>query len=431
MRDGAVKTPRYAWVVVFVILFSACAGPVNMFNVPPAASAIIPRYGIDTVAIGMRGSVFSFAAVVMAFPAGGLCDKLGLKKVVVISAGLTAAGSILACFSGNNYAFFLFCRVIIGLGFGLYQVAWPPLMGIWFPEKTRGTAMGIMGAYAGIGTIVDLNVIPRLLDYGYDLVLVLSAAWSVLALVVVCVMNLTPKVNFVEEEAKGKVMPKESSWADLLKTPTAWMIGIVFLIFAWICAGGVNTYYPVYLTEDFGIDAVTANAMVSVCSGLSVLSFAVGFTMDLTGKRKRWLIAFGLSYLLGVVLMYSMPTIPGVWAGIFFEGIACAGIPVCVRTLAVENLPPGMTNKALALITFCTTLGIAFGASLYALAADATSFKAAGLVMLGGLALVSVVCSFFIKEAKRKHDGELVDEPQEAVECDTTDELGCSAEGWE
>ena len=401
MVSSALKTPRYAWAVVFAILFSACAGPVNMFNVPPAASLIVPLFGVDSVAIGLLVSVFSFAAVVMAFPAGGLCDKLGLKAVVVISAGLTALGAVLACFCGTNYAFFLACRVIIGLGFGLYQVAWPPLIGIWFPEKTRGMAMGIMAAYAGIGTIVDLNIVPRLLGYGYGLVLLLSAVWSVLALVVVCVMKLVPEVNFVEEEAKGKIMPSESSWGDLLKTSTAWLIGVVFLIFAWICAGGVNTYYPSYLMETFAMDAVSANAMVSVCSGLSVLSFAVGFVMDRTGSRKKWMIGFGALYFVGIMIMYTVSSVAGVWVGIVFEGLACAGIPVCVRTLAIENLPPGMTNKALALITFCTTLGIAFGASLYALAAEATSFGMAGQLMLGGLAFVSVICSLFIKEAKR------------------------------
>lgn len=405
MSESALKTPRYAWVVVFAILFSACAGPINMFNVPPAASVIIPRYGIDMVSMGMLVSVFSFAAVVMAFPAGVLCDRLGLKSVVAISAGLTALGSVAACFSGDNYGYFLVCRVIIGLGFGLYQVAWPPLIGIWFPVKTRGTAMGIMAAYAGLGTIIDLNVVPRILEYGYDFVLVLSAVWSVVALIVVLVINLVPKTNFVEVEAEGKAMPAEVTWSALLKTPTAWLIGIVFFIFAWICAGGVNTYYPTYLMQDFGLDTVSANAMVSLCSGLSVLSFAVGFVMDRTGHQKRWTIVFGVSYFVGIVLMYSVSSIEGVWMGIVFEGLACAGIPVCVRTLAVENLSPGMINKALALITFCTTIGIAFGAALYAIAAEASSLKLAGLVMLGGLALISVVCSLFIREAKKKDVG--------------------------
>lgn len=401
METQKAKTPRKAWGVCLLILFSASAGSICLFNVPPAAAIVGPLFNIDAVGIGLLVSSLSIASVVAAFPAGWLSDKFGLKAVVVISAGVTALGAVLACFAGSNFGYFVFCRVLMGIGLGLYQVVWPPLISMWFPEHTRGTATGILGAYAGIGTIIDLNVIPRILDHGYQFILVLTAVYSVVALLVVVVLKMKPEVNYVELEARGKVLPKESSWIDLFKTPTAWMIAIVFFVFAWICAGGVNTYYPVYLTTTIGIDSATANSMVSICSGLSLLSFIVGFVMDRIGSRKRWMIIFGFFYLIGVLIMFSIPSIPAIWVGIFMEGIACAGIPVCVRTLACENLPAGMINKALALITFCTTLGIAFGATGFAALAEATSYGVAGQVMLGGLAFISLVCSFFIKEAKR------------------------------
>jgi predicted MFS family arabinose efflux permease len=409
------KTPRYAWVVVFVILFSALAGPINMFNVPPAALVVMESFKIDIAQMGMLVSVFAFAAVVMAFPAGIICDKLGFKAAAMISAILTALGALMACFVGTDYVMFLVARVIIGLGFGLFQVVWPPIISVWFPEKTRGFGLGIMGIYAPLGSTVAFVLFPQLLSDGLQLTLIVSAAWAVLAVFAVLFLYKAPKTNWIEEEAKGKIMPMDEGWGALFRNPSIWLVGIVFLVFAWIYAGGVNTYLSTYLIQDFSMDPTAANAIVSAIGTISCLGFVAGFIMDRGGTRKTWMIVFSAIYLISVVLLFGTEPPIGIWFGVVLMGIANCGIPTSVRTLAVENVAPGLISKALSLVTFCTTLGIAFGSYAYGAVATATSFKLAGMFLLGGLALISLICAFFIKAVRRSKDAALQTEGTSAV----------------
>lgn len=68
-----------------------------------------------TVSLSILGLIVYLGMMVGAVVLGGLADKLGRKKCLMISLAINAAFAFLSSFV-QGYGFFLFCRLISGLG---------------------------------------------------------------------------------------------------------------------------------------------------------------------------------------------------------------------------------------------------------------------------------------------------------------------------
>ena len=75
-----------------------------MFKAPPLFSIIIPELGFTDENIGWVMSMFSIIGLVMAFPAGAILAKLGIKKSLIITAASLAIGSAMGGKKAGNAA---------------------------------------------------------------------------------------------------------------------------------------------------------------------------------------------------------------------------------------------------------------------------------------------------------------------------------------
>lgn len=79
---------------------------------------------------------------------GGLADKLGRKKCLIISLAINAAFAFLSSFV-QGYGFFLFCRLISGLGWVTGESApcpggvpsWISSLGVWGGRRNAARGM--------------------------------------------------------------------------------------------------------------------------------------------------------------------------------------------------------------------------------------------------------------------------------------------------
>src|SRR4051812_25256359 len=113
--------------------------------------------------IGAAGSAYILGACIGALYFGRLADKIGRKKLFMLTLGIFLAGSVLTAFS-MSFAWFLACRVITGAGVGGEYSAIHSAVDELIPARVRGAVDLVIGGSYWIGTILGSLASLLLLD---------------------------------------------------------------------------------------------------------------------------------------------------------------------------------------------------------------------------------------------------------------------------
>ncbi|XP_009633361.1 synaptic vesicle glycoprotein 2B [Egretta garzetta] len=108
---------RFQWTLFFVLGLALMADGVEVFVVGFVLPSAEKDMCLSSSNKGMLGLIVYLGMMVGAVVLGGLADKLGRKKCLMISLAINAAFAFLSSFV-QGYGFFLFCRLISGLGIG-------------------------------------------------------------------------------------------------------------------------------------------------------------------------------------------------------------------------------------------------------------------------------------------------------------------------
>lgn len=151
---------------------------------------------LDAVQVGWSGSLYIAGAVVGALVFGRLADRLGRKRLFLMTLALYMAATLLTAFS-TDFLFFAACRFATGLGIGGEYAAINSAIDELIPARVRGrVSLGINGSFwlgAALGAAVSLFLLdPRVLGpaYGWRVGFALGA---VLALAILLVRRHVPE----------------------------------------------------------------------------------------------------------------------------------------------------------------------------------------------------------------------------------------------
>src|SRR3954470_11802907 len=124
-----------------------------------------PGSGLELSAaqVGAAGSAYIFGACAGALFFGRLADKIGRKKLFMLTLAIFLAGSVLTAFS-MSFAWFLACRAITGAGVGGEYSAIHSAVDELIPARVRGAVDLVIGGSYWIGTILGSVASLVLLD---------------------------------------------------------------------------------------------------------------------------------------------------------------------------------------------------------------------------------------------------------------------------
>ncbi len=103
-------------------------------------------------------SLFALPGIFIAIPTGILSDRVGIRKVGLISLPLMVIGTFLIGVSGS-FPLMLAGRIVSGIGALTLAIILPPLLSHWFTQRELGLAMGIFNTGLPLGTIVSFNLV--------------------------------------------------------------------------------------------------------------------------------------------------------------------------------------------------------------------------------------------------------------------------------
>ncbi|WP_290797936.1 sugar porter family MFS transporter [Flavihumibacter sp. UBA7668] len=362
-----------------------------------AIGYIEEKYQLSAAMTGWAASCALIGCMIGAMIAGGLSDKLGRRKVLMISAWAFAISSvgIMIPLSLNMFIFF---RMIGGIGIGIASILSPMYISEIAPASIRGRLISIyqLGIVIGILLIYFVNAaIAGMHDHQWNVdtgwrwmfgsgllpsivfILLLlrapeSPRWLAAQNQWDSATDILEKVNGktgAAEEVKAiksSLSEKQGTFSELLRPGlrTALIIGIFLSIFSQVTGINVIMYYAPEIFKATGDGSSSALMQTIWVGGINVLMTLVAIRyVDRLGRKKLLLIgSAGMAVCLAFVgaAFYQQAT-TGYWVlGGILLYISFFAISLGPLTFVVvaEIFPNSIRGRAMGVAIFFLWLSV-------------------------------------------------------------------------
>lgn len=322
--------------------------------------------------------------LVFSVPTGMLMNRIGRKKTVLISLGVTAASLVLPIF-GDGLALMIVSFCLLGIGNAIMQTSLNPLVSnLISPDKLASTltfgqfVKAIASFLAPI--IAAWGATTAIPTFGLDwrILFAIYAVISVLSVVALCA---TP----IEEETPDKA----SGIKECLK-----LLGTPFILLCFLgimCHVGIdvgtNTYAPQMLMERMGFTLAEAGFATSLYFIFRTIGcFTGSFILRIMQPKVFFAISVAMM-LAAMILLFNSSSLAIIYTGIALIGFGNSNIFSVIFSQAL-NAQPKEKNEVSGLMI----MGLVGGAVFPVFMGYAT--KAAGII--GAIAVMTVGVVYLI-----------------------------------
>jgi len=323
---------------------------------------------------------------------GRFAPLWGYKRTVVL--GFIGIGLVfLALQWVESYLSLHLLFFLLGTASGTYLPSILPILTETYDYRHWGKAIGLHDS----GASVSILSIPVLVAFGLEFL-----PWRRLPLLIGIASLLLPIFFWkVSIEPKLQMSQEGSSYVNLFKRETIWIIGLLW-IFATGCCLGIYSILPLYLIKERGIDLYFANSLFGISRAVGiVVPILTGFLIDRYGYRRMLtgsLLVTGLS----TIALSLSSTLPLILINLIFQAtFSLAFFPAGLAAIAKLT---HVSERAMA-TGVVIAIGVIFGMGgtpfLLGLIADHSSFRV-GILLVGALTILSSIAVRFLKERQRE-----------------------------
>ncbi|PBK63944.1 MFS general substrate transporter [Armillaria solidipes] len=222
--------------------------------------------------LSLAGGVQNFLMNGTAYLSGGLGDRYGYKRLLILSSILAYLCLLASAFSTKLYHIFLFQGIFLGFSHGLGMPLYMSLPSQWFLEK-RGVATGIAVSGSGIGGGVSSLIVRKLLStVGFrKTMLIYSSMHAVIWIIALCLLK--ERVRPGQAEEKKRWLPERVD-GRFYSVAISVFIGI----FGYLGPFYFSTTYTKQFVPSIGKDSILA------VIPLVVMNFSAGIGRILAGR---------------------------------------------------------------------------------------------------------------------------------------------------
>jgi sugar phosphate permease len=365
------------------------------------------EFGVSRGSITLIGSL-SFLVYGGSQPfVGRAVDRFGIRRVLVISSLLVAAGLALSATVQAPWQLAITYGVVASVGFGgASGVAASVAVTYWFTQR-RGLAFALVEAGFGAG---QLLLVPL------ALLAVSTAGWRetlvggalLLAVVVAPVLARWlrdrpedvglepiggPHPPAAEARAGGsRSAPPVDGLRGLARSRAFWVLAAPFFVCGLTTTGFVDTHL-IPLAQDRGIPSATTGLAVALLAAANVTGIlASGPLADRVDNRLLLAGLYG-TRALSFVALYFLAGAPALLAFALLFGLVDFSTVAPTQWLAARYVEPRTVGLAFGCLNATHQLGSAIGAWLPGVAFDATgSYDEVMIVAAVVLGVASVTC---------------------------------------
>jgi len=253
--------------------------------------------GLSAAEKGLVVALPLLTGSLLRIPVGFAGDRFGGKRVALCLLALVGLALVVAWRGASGVPSLVLAALLLGAGGASFAVALP-LASRWYPPERQGLVMGIAAA-GNSGTVLTNLIAPALATViGWRGVF--GAALLPLAAVAVA-------FQVMARESPGRAPASISAtWRALRESDLWW-----FCLFYAVTFGGyvgLSTFLPLFLRDQFAVDALTAGRLTAVAALVGSFSRPVGGVMaDRFGGVRVLTLALG-----GIGIVYSFAArLPG------------------------------------------------------------------------------------------------------------------------
>ena len=291
---------HYAYSMVFSCFILQMVMVVGLQSVPLMLGDIAETLQISATEAGGLTGAFSLFYGSLGFVWGFVSDKIGVRKVLMISLACVTAGLLLFGLFGTSFVSCVALYAVVGIGCAALAAATvPKLMGRWFhvTKRHRPTSICMMGGVF-CGAIQGV-AIPQLVGaMGWNAALmVIAGVVFVFAVIIVLIIRDTPEEKGLApygapEDESEKVVPAKTNevkglrnFVAVLKMSFTWK-QIAHNIFYFVAYNAVNSFLPMAIMSA-GYTRAEAGLVVTVYNVFQLIAMFVWGSLSDRMEPKR------------------------------------------------------------------------------------------------------------------------------------------------
>ena len=282
-KDFVQKTKKPSEILLITALmfgYSLLYMDKNMIS-----TAIIPiaeQYNFTTSQTGLMMSLFFLGYSLMQIPGGWLADKIGYKKVLVLSLSLITVFTFAFGFAGSLILFVLI-RFFAGVGHAGYPSSTSKSISVNFSKNRRTFIQSLILSTSGIGGILAFLIGARLIDLNWHYAYYVMG--TLFAISLMLVIFFVPSDTATE---KRKVEPKQTSFKSVISNRNVITLFMVMVLVNMAFYGNMS-WLPSFLKAKFSLSISTVGTILAINAvGGTIASLLAGFLLTklFAGKEK-------------------------------------------------------------------------------------------------------------------------------------------------
>lgn len=384
---------NYRHTVLGLCMLAFFSTMVARLAISPVVPSIISEFRISNAQIGLALTGMWMAYSLTQFPSGILGDRFGERRVILVSIGGTAIGSLLVAISPWFFLFVLW-TILLGAVAGLHYTVATTLLTTTYDDV--GTAVGIHTAGGPLAGLVAPVVAAWVgVQFGWRPAVAIAVVVAVPVFLLFAIyVRPTPPRN-PDEAMRKQIVP--STVIELItRPPIAFTIFIAVLgTFAWQATA---SFLPTFLVAHRGLGTIVAGALFSLYFVVhGSVQIGVGYVSDRYGRDSAiagCMIAGAIGY--GILVM--APGMFAIFVGIILIGTGMSYLSAMIPRF-LDEFSEAESGTGLGLVRTVYMFTGALGSVGVGFIADVASWGAAFgiLSVLLTLVLIGIVLNWTLK----------------------------------
>jgi len=333
----------------------------DRWMVAPLFPHMLRDLNLDFQQLGSLIGILSVAWGVWAMAMGPVSDRIGRKKILVVS---MVAFSLLSSLSGlaSGFASLMLIRAVMGVAEGAFTPASVAATGEASLPSRRGLNQGLqlsMFSLVGLGFApILVTQLLRIVPSWHWVFMISAVPGLIVALLIARTLRDRP-----QSERRGVASaPGQPRWTALFGSRNVWL-GTLAILCAMTGIFVVSAMVPTYLVEVLHLDTQQMGFVVSAIGfGGFIGSFGVAGISDFIGRRAAAVIAFVGAAVLLYLFARTGANPFALFALLFGVSVFALGLLGLISgPIATEAAPAGLIGSS---IGFVSGAGEIFGGGL-------------------------------------------------------------------
>ena len=262
-------------------------------------SQLRDEFDLNLQQLGLIASIPSLASAILAIPVGLLSDRIGPKKMLLMSFGFAGVGAVLAG-TASTPLMLIVAVSLIYINTSIYHPASYTATAKMFKPEDRAKAMGLHGAGGTLGHAMgplSVSLLVGVLAWQWRQVYLFLAAPMILGIIMV--------YKLPDDEKEEEKQVKKTKGEKFLTTSLVMFLG--YQATRMIASSMMNTFLVLYLQDVRGM-SLTVSTFLQSTNTLTGLVFApIGGYLAAKYGDKQWLQISLLGAFTVLALAFQIP----------------------------------------------------------------------------------------------------------------------------